>query len=135
MSGLFFISIRRLRAPLAFLIVVFAVSTAGLALIPGVGANGAPWRLSLFDAFYFVTYTATTIGFGELPQDFTRLQRLWVTAIIYLSVVGWAYLLGSLLGLVQDKGFRTAVVAARFARAVVAPSGAGRKGGDRGQAG
>jgi voltage-gated potassium channel Kch len=118
MSGLFFISIRRLRAPLVFLIVVLAVSTAGLALIPGVDASGAPWRLSLFDAFYFVTYTATTIGFGELPQNFTRLQRLWVTAIIYLSVVGWAYLLGSLLGLAQDKGFRAAVVAARFARAV-----------------
>jgi Trk K+ transport system NAD-binding subunit len=118
MSGLFFISIRRLRAPLVFIVVVFAVSTAGLALIPGVDGNGEPWRPSLFDAFYFVTYTATTIGFGELPQNFTRLQRLWVTAIIYLSVIGWAYLLGSLLQLVQDRGVRAAVVSARFARAV-----------------
>lgn len=118
MSGLFFISIRRLRAPLVFLVVVFAISTAGLALVPGVGEDGLPWRPTLFEAFYFVTYTATTIGFGELPFAFTDLQRLWVTATIYLSVIGWAYLLGNLLALVQDKGFRAAVVAARFGRAV-----------------
>ena len=118
MGGLFFISIRRLRAPLVFIITIFAISTAGLALIPGIGPDGLPWRPSLFEAFYFVTYTATTIGFGELPYTFTNLQRLWVTAIIYLSVIGWAYLLGSLLGLVQDKGFQAALVAARFARSI-----------------
>lgn len=118
MSGLFFISIRRLRAPLVLLIVVFAISTAGLALIPGIGPDGLPWRPGIFEAFYFVTYTATTIGFGELPFTFTNLQRLWVTAIIYLSVIGWAYLLGNILALVQDKGFQAAVVAARFGRTV-----------------
>ena len=118
MGGLFFISIRRLRAPLVLLIVVFAISTAGLALIPGVDGHGLPWRPTLFEAFYFVTYTATTIGFGELPFTFTNLQRLWVTAIIYLSVIGWAYLLGNILALVQDKGFRAALVAARFGRTV-----------------
>lgn len=118
MGGLFFISIRRLRAPLVLIIVVFAISIAGLALIPGTDAEGRPWRPTLFEAFYFVTYTATTIGFGELPFTFTTLQRLWVTAIIYLSVIGWAYLLGSLLGLVQDKGFQAALVAARFNRSV-----------------
>lgn len=118
MGGLFFISIRRLRAPLVLLIVVFSISTAGLAIIPGADANGLPWRPSLFEALYFVTYTATTIGFGELPFTFTNLQRLWVTAIIYLSVIGWAYLLGNILALVQDKGFQAAVVAARFRRTV-----------------
>ena len=118
MGGLFFISIRRLRAPLVFLIVILAISTAGLALTPGVDAEGRPWRPNLFEAFYFVTYTATTIGFGELPFTFTNVQRLWVTAIIYLSVIGWAFLLGSILGLIQDKGFRSAVVSARFGRTV-----------------
>ena len=68
---LFFLSIRRLRAPLVVLIAVLAVSTAGFALIPGVDAAGEPWRPTLFEAFYFVTYTATTIGFGELPYAFT----------------------------------------------------------------
>jgi Trk K+ transport system NAD-binding subunit len=117
-SSLFFISIRRLRAPLIFLIAAFAVSTAGFALIPGVDAEGDPWRPTMFEAFYFVTYTATTIGFGELPYTFTNVQRLWVTVIVYLSVIGWAYLLGSLLALIQDRGFQAALVTARFARSV-----------------
>ena len=94
------------------------VSTAGLSLIPGVDAAGQTWHPNLFESFYFVTYTATTIGFGELPYTFTNLQRLWVTAIIYLSVIGWAYLLGNILALVQDKGFRAAVVSARFGRTI-----------------
>ncbi len=118
MSGPFFIAIRRLRAPLIFIILIFAVSTVGLTLIPGVDSQGNFWRPTLFEAFYFVSYTATTIGFGELPFAFTNLQRLWVTAIIYMSVTGWAYLLGSLLGMLQDKGFQAAIVAARFRRAV-----------------
>ena len=118
MSGVFFIAIRRLRSPLILIILIFAVSTAGLALIPGVDSQGRPWQPTLFEAFYFVSYTATTIGFGELPNTFTNPQRLWAIVIIYLSVIGWAYLLGSLLGLAQDKGFQTAIVAARFRHAV-----------------
>ena len=118
MGSLLLVSIRRLRAPLVFLITVFAAATAGFALIPGIDPEGEPWRPTLFEAFYFVTYTATTIGFGELPYAFTDTQRMWVTVTIYSSVIGWAYLLGSLLGLMQDKGFQAALVTARFARAV-----------------
>ena len=118
MGGLFFIAIRRLRAPLIVIILILAVSTLGLTLIPGVDSQGNAWRPSLFESFYFVSYTATTIGFGELPYAFTNRQRLWATAVIYMSVTGWAYLLGSLLGMLQDKGFQAAIVAARFRRAV-----------------
>jgi voltage-gated potassium channel Kch len=113
-----FIALRRLRAPLILIVLVFALSTLGLVLIPGVDAEGRPWRMTLFEAFYFVTYTATTIGFGELPHAFTDQQRVFVTAIIYLSVVGWAYLLGSLLSLVQEKAFQQALINRRFRRAV-----------------
>ena len=70
--------------------------------------------MSLFDAFYFMSYTATTIGFGELPWPFTAAQRLWVTFSIYLSVIGWAYAIGSLLTLLQDRAFRHAVALQRF---------------------
>jgi voltage-gated potassium channel Kch len=119
-SSVFFIAIRRLRAPLILIIVIFAVATAGLTLIPGADAEGRPIHLSIFQSFYIVSYTATTIGFGEIPLPFTDLQRLWVTAIIYLSVVGWTFLLGSLLGLAQDKGFQQAIVSARFRRSVQA---------------
>ncbi|HWJ17396.1 MAG TPA: NAD-binding protein [Geobacterales bacterium] len=118
MQSVFFITIRRLRAPLILIILIFALSTMGLSLIPGVDAQGQAWRMTLFEAFYFVTYTATTIGFGEIPNAFTNQQRLFVTLIIYLSVIGWAYLLGSLLGLSQDKAFQQAIVSARFRRSV-----------------
>ncbi len=117
-SATIFLIMRRMRVPLITLIVIFSVSVAGLALIPGVDADGQPATMSLFDAFYFMSYTATTIGFGELPWPFTPAQRLWVTFSIYLSVVGWAYAIGSLLTLLQDRSFRHALALQQFTRKV-----------------
>ena len=110
--------LRRMRAPLILLIVIYAVSVLGLTLIPGVDANGKPWQMGFFHAFYFISYTATTIGFGEIPYAFTDAQRMWVTASIYLSVIGWAYAIGTLLALLQDRAFRHAITVQRFARSV-----------------
>ena len=62
--------------------------------------------MGFFDAFYVMSYTATTIGFGEIPYPFTYNQRMWVTISIYLTVIGWAYAIGSLLALLQDRAFR-----------------------------
>jgi len=120
MQSVLLIAIRRLRAPLVLIILVFAVSTVAMTLIPGVDPQGHPWRMSLFQAFYFVSYTATTIGFGEIPYPFTDQQRLFATLIIYLLVIGWAFLLGSILSLAQDRAFLKAVTSARFQRAVSA---------------
>ena len=106
MGDVLFLILRRLRAPLITLIAVYAVSVAGLALIPAVDADGNPGRMSIFHAFYVMSYTATTIGFGEIPQPFTDAQRLWVTFAIYLSVTGWAYALGSAIALINDATFR-----------------------------
>src|SRR3954469_4875906 len=117
-SATIFLILRRMRAPLITLIVIFAVSVLGLTLIPGRDEAGRPWRMGFFDAFYFMSYTATTIGFGELPQPFTPAQRLWVTAAIYLTVVGWAYAVGSLLTLLQDRAFRQALALRHFTRTV-----------------
>jgi len=113
-SATIFLVMRRMRAPLIILIVIFSISVVGLTLIPGVGPDGQPARISLFEAFYFMSYTATTIGFGELPWPFTPGQRLWVTFSIYLSVIGWAYAIGALLTLVQDRAFRQALALRRF---------------------
>ncbi|MDZ7622702.1 MAG: ion channel [Candidatus Competibacteraceae bacterium] len=71
--------------------------------------------MSFFHAFYFISYTATTIGFGEIPNAFSESQRMWVTLCIYLSVIGWAYSIGALLALLQDQNFRNAVRLQRFA--------------------
>jgi voltage-gated potassium channel len=117
-SSTIFLVMRRMRTPLITLIVIFFISVVGLTLIPGIDAEGRPARLSLFESFYFMSYTATTIGFGELPWPFTPAQRLWVTFSIYLSVVGWAYAIGSMLTLVQDRSFRQALAFRRFTRKV-----------------
>ena len=113
-----FLVLRRMRVPLIVLIVIFAVSVLGLSLIPGQDAQGRPDRMGIFDSFYFMSYTATTIGFGELPHPFTAAQRMWVTLTIFLSVIGWAYAIGSLLSLMQDQGFRQALARRSFTKAV-----------------
>jgi voltage-gated potassium channel len=113
-----FLVLRRMRAPLFALIVIYAISVLGLTLIPGQDAEGKPWRMDFFHAFYFMSYTATTIGFGEIPHAFTDAQRLWVTFMIYLTVIGWAWAIGTLLALTRDRGFQDALTQRRFARRV-----------------
>jgi voltage-gated potassium channel len=110
--------LRRMRAPLIVVIVIFAISVLGLTLVPGEDAQGRPSRLGIFEAFYFMSYTATTIGFGEIPSTFTPAQRMWVTFAIFLSVIGWAYAVGALLALTQDRAFRRELSRIRFTRKV-----------------
>ena len=117
-SATIFLVMRKMRAPLIVLIAIFAISTVGLTLIDGQDAEGRPWRMGFFDAFYVMSYTASTIGFGEIPYPFSYNQRMWVTISIYLTVVGWAYAIGSLLALVQERSFRQAVALQHFSRKV-----------------
>src|SRR5690606_31578620 len=118
-SSVLHLLLRRLRAPLMTLIVIYAISVAGFTLIAGVDASGAPTPpMSFFHAFYFVTYTATTIGFGEVPSAFSDAQRMWATVVIYLSVTGWTYTLLSLLAMFQDRNFLRARASIRFERRV-----------------
>ena len=120
MNSAFFLVLRRMRAPIIVLIVIYAISVVGLTLIPGIDADGkmsAP--LSIFHAFYFISYTATTIGFGELPGAFSDAQRMWVTICIYLTVIGWSYSVVTLIALLQDKGFQNTLTTNRFARRVL----------------
>lgn len=114
MSDILILILRRLRAPLVTLIVVYAIAIFGLVLMPGVGPDGEPWRKTFFDAFYVVSYTATTIGFGEIPYPFTYAQRMWLTFSIYLTVTGWAYALGSVFALTRNEAFRLALARYRF---------------------
>jgi voltage-gated potassium channel len=119
MSSVFFHALRRMRAPLIAIVVIYALSVLGLVLIPGVTPEGNPAPpMSFLHAFYFMSYTATTIGFGEIPAAFSDAQRLWVTACIYLSVFGWSYLIVGLLALFQDKGILQALAINRFDRSV-----------------
>lgn len=112
-----FLALRRIRTPLIVLILVFSVSALGLVIIPGQDEAGNETHLSVLDAFYFVSYMATTIGFGEIVP-FTPAQRMWVTFSIYLTVIGWAYTIGTSLSLMQDEAFREALATQRFRRRV-----------------
>ena len=119
MNSAFFLALRRMRAPIIVLIVIYGVAVIGLTLVPGVDAAGHPAApLSFFHAFYFVSYTATTIGFGEIPNAFSDAQRMWVTVCIYLTVVGWSYSVVTLLALLQDKSFQNTLTTNRFSRRV-----------------
>lgn len=118
MNNAVLVALRRLRAPIVLLVLVFAVGIVGLVLIPGTDEAGRPWRLSIFDALYFMSYTASTIGFGEIPRAFNTPQRIWVTLVIYASVIGWAYLLANLFSLAHDHAFRAVLETGRFRRKV-----------------
>jgi Trk K+ transport system NAD-binding subunit len=118
MNQVVFLILRRMRAPLMVLIIAYAVSILGLVLIPGTDADGAPWRMDFFHAFYFVSYMATTIGFGELPYEFNEAQRMWTVVSVYLTVISWLYAIGKILSLIQDPAFKQAVVEQSFARGV-----------------
>ena len=109
---------RRMRVPLIVLISAYSIATVGFTLMPGMDPDGNPWRMSLFDAFYVVSYTGSTIGFGEVPYEFSKAQRLWTMVSIYLTVVAWLFSIGSIISLMQDPAFAQALRGARFRRAV-----------------
>ena len=120
MNEVLFVILRRLRRPLIVLIIAYAVSVWGLVLIPGVDQDGNVVHLGFFHALYIISYTATTIGFGEVPHAFTDAQRAWTIVCIYSCVVSWAYTLASIFHLSRDKTFRDAVARRRFALRVAA---------------
>lgn len=118
MDNIVFLLLRRMRRPLLTLVLVYAVSVLGLVLIPGQDAQGHPWHMSFFHAFYFVSFMSTTIGFGEVPYEFTDVQRAWVLVCIYLSVIAWLYAIGTILSLLQDKTFQRAIRERRFSQRI-----------------
>lgn len=118
MPNLIYLLLRRLRGPLITLIVVYAVSMLGYVLIPGEDGNHDPHQMSFFEAFYFVSFMGTTIGFGEIPYAFTQSQRYWTLICMYATVISWLYGIGSLLSVFQDPAFRQQMKLNSFKRSV-----------------
>jgi Trk K+ transport system NAD-binding subunit len=112
------IVIRRLRWPFLVIVLTFSISILGMVLIPGRDDQGHVYHLNFFDAFYFVSYMASTIGFGESPYAFTYPQKLWVSFNIYLTVIGWFYGIGTIVALIQDEVLHKELARSAFARAV-----------------
>lgn len=113
-----FIVLSRMRAPVLVLIITYTVAIIGFLLIEGMDDQGNPYHMNIFDAFYVATYTATTIGFGEIPYAFTYAQRIWMSMIVYATVMGWFYSLGSIVSLFQDKLLLAQLAEARFLKQI-----------------
>ncbi len=118
MPNIIYLIFRRMRAPLVALVAIYAISVFGFVMIPGQDDLGNPWQMSFFHAFYFVSFMGSTIGFGEIPYPFTDGQRLWTLFTIYGTVVAWLYAIGTMLSLIQSKGFNQAVGLRRFSRQI-----------------
>jgi len=118
LSRVSFIVMREMRAPLMTLLIVYATAVFGMIFIPGIEVEGEAQYFSIFHAFYFMTYTATTTGFGEIPREFSNAQRLWAIICLYVSVVTWFYALGSIVRLFQNNFFLRAVEEWRFSKSV-----------------
>jgi len=114
------IILQKLRTPLLVIIITYSIAILGMVLIPGEKPNGEVYHLTFFDAFYFVSYMASTIGFGESPYDFTYPQKLWVAVCIYITVIGWFYGIGALVSAVTDNMLRFELMRNRFRRKVAA---------------
>jgi len=118
LNNIIFLILRRMRAPLLLIVTSYTIAIIGFVMIPGMDQQGQPVHLTFFEAFYLVSYTATTIGFGELPYEFTNDQRLWMTFCIYLTVVAWFYAIGAILTLFQDASLKQAITNSKFENAV-----------------
>jgi len=112
------IILQRLRTPLIVIIVTYSIAILGMVLIPGWNGTEV-YHLSFFDAFYFISYTASTIGFGETPYDFTYEQRMWVLICIYLTVIGWFYAIGALVSIMSDKTLKHELMKGHFRKRVL----------------
>ena len=118
LNQIIFLILRRMRAPLLLVIISYAIALAGFVLITGIDDHGKPYHMGFFDAFYILSYTATTIGFGEIPYPFTAHQRLWMTFSIYLTVIAWFYAIGAIIALFQETALKQAIKTAKFQRDV-----------------
>ncbi len=117
-DSIIFLVLRRMRFPLLVVMLAYAISVGGLVLVPGQDSDGNPWKFDFFHAFYFISFTGPTIGFGEIPYEFTGAQRMWVTFCIYMTVISWLFAIGKILQLSQDKAFTAAVARQRIAHKV-----------------
>jgi len=114
MQHVFYLLLKRLRAPIITIISVYAISIAGFVLIPGQDDQGNVWRMDFFHAFYFVSFMGSTIGFGEVPYAFTTGQRMWATLSIYATVISWLYSMGTIFSLFQDQNYQRLSRRTRF---------------------
>jgi len=107
-----------MRQPILVILIAYTIAVLGLSLIPGIVIDGKTSHLSIFHSLYIVSYTATTIGFGEVPYDFSNGQRFWMIIVIHLTVISWAYTISSIMSLVQNPIFKQVIKRRQFSKRV-----------------
>lgn len=117
-NSIFWLILLRMRLPLLVLIFTYSISILGMVLVPGNIIDGEPYHMDFFHAVYFVSYVSTTIGFGEIPETFSELQRFWSIFVMYIGVIAWLYSIGSILTLIQDADFKQLLRERAFTREV-----------------
>ena len=121
MTNVFYLILKRMRFPLIFIASIYTLCVSVLAVVPGVDEAGNPTPgMGLFHAFYVISYTGSSIGFGEIPTTWSAGQRLWMTVSIYLSVIGWSFTIVNIFALLADGAFRRSLAESRFARQIKA---------------
>jgi Trk K+ transport system NAD-binding subunit len=123
MYDVVWLTMRRMRAPLMVMILVYTLSVFGMVMIPGQDAEGNAVKVGFLDAIYFISIMATTIGFGEMPTTFTAAQRMYALIILFPNVIAWLYSIGTIIALFVDPQFRAVMEQSRFARRVRRISG------------
>lgn len=114
-----FIVLRHMRTPIIVFVCVYAICILGMVLVPGLpDAYGQTTYMSFFHAYYFLAYTATTTGFGELPSPFSEAQRVWAIVSLYLSIITWIYTVGKIISLIKNPHLQSAFAEESFTRAV-----------------
>lgn len=118
MKEVVYLIFRQMRRPALVLVIGYSIAVLGMSLIPTVGEDGEMTHLSIFQSFYWLSYTATTIGYGEVPVEFSDWQRVWVAFSIYYTVPAWLYAAGKIIALLSDPVFQHALSENNFARRV-----------------
>ncbi len=118
MNSLIFLLLKRIRLPIMLLIISYAAVILGFVLIPGQDDQGNVWHMSFFHAFYFVSFMGSTIGFGEIPYEFTNAQRMWTVFCIYTTVTVWLYSIGAVFSTLQNAAFKKVLKENHFRKQV-----------------
>ena len=109
-SKIIFYILKELKTPLLVFFSGFSFIMIGLSLTPGYNPNTEEvYYLSFFESFYIITYTSTTIGYGELPYPFTIQQKMYLALSIYIIVFLWFYLLSSFADIFKKSKFKNII--------------------------
>ncbi len=90
--------LQQLVFPVLLLLVVFIFGTVGFFIL-----GGGKW--SLFDCAYTTSITLTTVGFGEILEDFGRNGRLFAMILMWSGMGVALYAVSTITGFVIERKF------------------------------